>query len=82
MLDLIKLHANRQRRVLLALLEVRDDKVFLRSLHDRVRDGVEGAVLAGQALGTRHSVRRSPSTTAPTRPTRASSTCSRRSKTR
>lgn len=56
MLEMTRLNANRQRRVFLSLAEVRDDKAFVRSLDARVRDGLEGAVLAGQPLGARHSI--------------------------
>lgn len=56
MLDMARLNANRQRRVFLSLVEVQQDKVFVRLLADRVRDALEGAVTAGQPLGARHSL--------------------------
>lgn len=56
MLEMARLNANRQRRVFLSLQEVREDKAFVRSLDARVREALEGAVLAGQPLAARHSL--------------------------
>lgn len=56
MLDLKKITVARQRRVVLSLIEASQDKAFMRSLQDRVREQIDEAIRAGQELGGTHSL--------------------------